>query len=71
MQEQINRNFAYITVYYKELKYALITQEPKTEIFNFISNIGGILGLFLGISFLSFIEILEMFLEVIKNTMLS
>ena len=32
--------------------------------FNFISNIGGILGLFLGISFLSFIEIFEIIFEI-------
>jgi len=47
--EQINRNFAYIAVYYNQLKYTLVTQEPKTEAFSFISYIGGILGLFLGI----------------------
>jgi len=63
--EQINRNFAYIAVYYNHLKYTLVTQDPKTETFNFISYIGGILGLFLGISFLSFIEIFEMVLEVV------
>jgi hypothetical protein len=33
--------------------------------FNFISNIGGILGVFLGISFLSFIEIFEIIFEII------
>jgi hypothetical protein len=31
--------------------------------FDFISNIGGIFGLFLGISFLSFIEIFEILIE--------
>jgi hypothetical protein len=30
-----------------------------------ISNIGGILGLFLGISFLSFVEIFEIFYEIL------
>jgi hypothetical protein len=66
--EQVNRNFVYIAVYYKDLKYTLITQEAKTETFNFISYIGGILGLFMGISFLSFIELLEIFLEVVFIT---
>jgi hypothetical protein len=34
--------------------------------FNFISNIGGILGLFLGLSFLSFIEIFEILFEILS-----
>ena len=35
------------------------------DIFDLISNIGGNLGLFIGISFLSFAEIIELFLETI------
>ena len=46
------------------MKYMLVSQEVKTETFNMISNIGGILGVFLGISFLSFIEIFEILYEV-------
>ena len=62
--EEVNKHHIVIYVYYKDLKYTLISQEAKSETFNFISNIGGILGLFLGISFLSFIEIVEIFLEI-------
>jgi len=43
----------------------LISNKPKTELFTIISNIGGTLGLFLGISFLSFIEIFEILFQVI------
>ncbi len=62
--EDINKNYVGIRVFYKDLKYTLISQEPKTETFNFVSNIGGILGLFLGLSFLSFVEIIEIFFEI-------
>jgi hypothetical protein len=62
--EQINRHYIVLFVYYRKLEYTLISQEPKTETFDFISNIGGILGLFLGVSFLSFIEIFEIVLEI-------
>jgi hypothetical protein len=62
--EELKKNYFAIRVYYNELKYTLISQEPKTEMFNFISDIGGILGLFLGISFLSFIEIFEIIFEI-------
>jgi hypothetical protein len=61
--EQVQKHYVSIYVYYQELKYTLISEEPKTELFSFISSIGGIFGLFLGISFLSFIEILEMFFQ--------
>ena len=64
--EQANKHSIAIYVYYKELKYTLISNKPKTELFTIISNIGGTLGLFLGISFLSFIEILEILFQVIN-----
>ena len=63
--EQVKKNYIAIFVYYKDLKYTLISQEPKTRLFSFISSIGGIFGLFLGISFLSFLEIFEMLFEII------
>jgi len=63
--EEIKKHYLEIFIYYNDLKYTLISEEPKTETFNFASNIGGILGLFLGISFLSFIEIFEFLFEII------
>ena len=56
-----------ILVYYESLKYTLISQQPKTQLLNLIPNIGGALGLFIGISFLSFIEIIELFIEIILS----
>ena len=63
--EELHEHYIRVYVYYKELKYTLISEDPKTETFNFVSSIGGILGLFLGISFLSFIEIFEIIFEVL------
>lgn len=54
-----------IFVYYRTLKYTLITQQPEMVISDLVSNVGGIFGLFIGISFLSFIEIIEIITEVI------
>lgn len=42
-----------------------ITQIPKMNVFSLISNIGGSLGLFIGISFLSFVELLEFFFDLV------
>lgn len=52
-----------ISVYFRELKYILIEQSPKTQFFDALSNFGGIMGIFIGASFLSFFEIIELFLE--------
>lgn len=42
-----------------------ISQIPKMTGFSYISNIGGSLGLFMGISFLSFVELIEFFIDVV------
>lgn len=60
-----NYNQLRLYVYYRELKYTLIEQTPSIDIANLISNLGGIFGLFLGTSFLSFVEILELIFELI------
>lgn len=56
---------AVLYVYYKDLKYTFISQQPKVELFDLISNIGGILGLFLGVSFLTCVEFFEILFEII------
>jgi hypothetical protein len=40
-----------VVIYYKSLRFTFITQEPVMDLSDFFSNIGGILGLFLGIFF--------------------
>ena len=54
-----------IYVFYEDLKYTLITQKPKIELFGFISNIGGTLGVFIGFSFISVLELFELLAEYI------
>jgi len=55
----------YSTIFYEKLSYTLIDQIPKTNALDLISNIGGNLGLFIGVSFLSFAEIIELFIEIL------
>ena len=50
---------------YNELKETIIEESEKMSDIDFIANIGGTLGLFLGVSFLSFFEIMEIFLQII------
>ncbi len=61
-------DYVFFTVFYESLQYTVIDQIEKMDIFDLISNIGGNLGLFIGISFLSFAELIELFVEIICIT---
>jgi hypothetical protein len=54
-----------ISVFYEDLKYTWINQKPKMQFIDLISNIGGSLGLFVGISFVSFLDLFEILIEII------
>jgi len=61
-------NAAYLTVvniFYQTLKYTSINQLAKTKPKQLISNLGGYLGLFVGLSFVSLFEIIEIIIEII------
>lgn len=49
--------------YFSDLSYLEITQIPKLNGFSLIASIGGSLCLFVGIRFLSFVEVLEYFFD--------
>ena len=53
------QSFAKINVYYESMNYAVTTDSIAISFDSLFSNFGGTLGLYLGISFLSFIEIIE------------
>ena len=58
-------NYIFFNVYYENLQYTVIDQIAQMNVFDLISNIGGNLGLFIGISFLSFAELIELLVEII------
>ncbi|XP_060598498.1 amiloride-sensitive sodium channel subunit alpha-like [Ruditapes philippinarum] len=57
-------NFLRVLIYYEDLNYETITEEPMYESVRFLSDIGGAMGLFLGASVLSFVEFVQLILEV-------
>jgi len=63
--EPNNLNTTKVKVNYRSLKYTLITEIEKYPLQDLISNVGGILGLFIGVSFVSLVEIIELFTEMI------
>ena len=53
-----------VLVYFESFKYKKISQVAKMTLPDIISTIGGTFGLFLGLSLLSFIEILDLFIQI-------
>lgn len=50
-------------IFYNEFKYTLFTETAKTSGMDLVSNIGGMLSLFIGLSFVSFFEFIEIVIE--------
>ena len=55
----IRKSTAAISVFYDDLKYTKLSQIAKMSFEDLMANLGGTLGLCVGISFLSFVEIFE------------
>ena len=54
-----------LSIFYDSLSLIEVTEYPKLSLVDFISNMGGTFGLFLGMSVLSFLELVEIFFEMI------
>lgn len=63
----IKKEILEVNVFYDSETYVEIFDQPSLDVSSFVSNIGGQLGLFLGMSMLSMIEILDLLLRVILN----
>ena len=55
--EVMKQSIAKLEIFYDELKEMVISQEVKTSMGDLVSNIGGILGLFLGNIFTNFLTL--------------
>ena len=54
-------------IYFEDFKYTLITETGKTNNIDLVSNIGGMLSLFIGLSFVSLFEFIEIIIELFFN----
>lgn len=54
-----------VKIYYKELSYIKVKQVTIIDEVELLSNIGGVFGLFIGASLLTFMELLELFLRIV------
>ena len=53
-------------IYYDQLAYQLIEEDPFWDIVLLLSNFGGSLGLFVGMSILTFVELIELAFQLIE-----
>ncbi len=61
--ESTSNKFVQLYVNYDSLKYASSTDTPSMDILMLLGNIGGTLGLFLGVSLLSVCEFVQVMIE--------
>lgn len=59
--DELRANILSLAVYYNSLSYLSFTEIVKIEMVDLVAGIGGTLGLFLGVSFLSAVEIFDLF----------
>lgn len=62
--DTLQRTMLQVSVFYGHLGYQYYEEAAKMEVSDLVAYIGGTLGLFLGMSFLSFVEILDVFLQI-------
>jgi len=64
----ISNYFINFKSFFRDFSSLKITQIPKTDPFTFLNNIGGGLGLFMGIALPNLIEFLQFFVEILYVT---
>ena len=54
-----------LNVFYTSKEYTEIREIPKISTMDLVSNLGGVVGIFLGLSIFTLIEIIELILSII------
>ncbi|OWF44768.1 amiloride-sensitive sodium channel subunit alpha-like [Mizuhopecten yessoensis] len=63
--ENLRRNFVKLVIYYKQLNYQSLKEEADIENAQFASDVGGAIGLWIGLSILSIFEIIQLIVELV------
>ncbi|XP_029559274.1 acid-sensing ion channel 4-A isoform X2 [Salmo salar] len=66
-EEYIRDNFLVLDIFFEALNYETIEQKKAYDVAGLLGDIGGQMGLFIGASILSILEILDYVYEVIKH----
>ena len=62
--DELKNSVLSLNVFYDDLQYTVVEELPSLDLLTFVSNLGGTLGLCVGMSFLSILEIVEILLEI-------
>ena len=65
--EAFKNDFLTVNIYYPYTKYTRITELPKVTVYDLFANLGGSMGIFLGYTLFSFIEILVIFIQILVD----
>ena len=63
--EEFKKTNLALNIFYPSKEYTVITETPKTSFIDLVSNMGGSLGMFLGFSLFSFVELFEILFHII------
>ncbi|XP_033737365.1 amiloride-sensitive sodium channel subunit alpha-like isoform X2 [Pecten maximus] len=63
--ESLGKNFIKLVIYYKQLNYQSLKEEADIENSQFASDVGGAIGLWIGLSILSIFEIFQLVVELV------
>jgi hypothetical protein len=69
--ESFREYFYAINIYYSSLKYTYISESPQMTVLNLLSSLGGSLGMFLGFSVFSLLEVIELLFELVWSLVFS
>lgn len=62
---ELTRTTAYLSIFYEDLAYTFTEEVPAIDGFSVLGTIGGNLGLFIGASLLTFVEVIELIFEIL------
>ena len=60
---EAKQNFVSLNIFYKSLTYEMSTESPQTNWIWVFASVGGYLSLFLGLSIFSFVELVQLIIE--------
>ena len=63
--ETARKSFISLNIFYETLSYDISSESPQLSLITLFANIGGYLGLFLGVSVFSLIETIQVFIEIL------
>jgi hypothetical protein len=59
LSTNLSDSLIYMCIYYPNKYYKLISQSSKMQLFDLISSVGGVISLFIGFSFLTLVELID------------